>query len=81
MYGGIGTWRFAQLRLGAESGYDSYSRSVTIDGVRSRSGGFMQPQLRWIFNDQDSGGLPSRGTRFEGSAGYLFREPLINTDL
>jgi NTE family protein len=73
LYGGIGTWRFAQLRLGAEAGYDSYSRSVTIDGVRSHDGGFTQPQLRWIFNHQDSGGLPSRGTRFEGSAGYLFR--------
>ncbi len=73
IYGGIGTWRFAQLRLGAEAGYDSYSRSVTVDGVRSHSGGFTQPQLRWILNDQDSGGLPARGTRFEGSAGYLFR--------
>jgi NTE family protein len=73
IYGGIGTWRFAQLRLGAEAGYDSYSRSVSVDGIRSRSGGFTQPQLRWIFNHQDSGGLPARGTRFEGSAGYLFR--------
>jgi hypothetical protein len=73
IYGGIGTWRFAQLRLGAEAGYDSYSRYVTVDGVQSRSGGFMQPQLRWNFNDQDSGGLPARGTRLEGSAGYLFR--------
>ncbi len=73
IYGGIGTWRFAQLRFGAEAGYDSYSRSMTVDGVRSRSGGFTQPQLRWIFNNQDSGGLPARGTRFEGSAGYLFR--------
>ena len=73
MYAGIGTWRFAQLRLGEDAGYDSYSRSVTVDGVRSRSGGFLQPQLRWTLNDQDSGGLPSRGTRFEGSAGYLFR--------
>ena len=73
IYGGIGTWRFAQLRLGAEAGYDSYSRSVTVDGVRSLSGGFTQPQLRWILNNQDSGGLPSRGTRFEGSTGYLFR--------
>jgi NTE family protein len=73
IYGGIGTWRFAQLRLGADAGYDSYSRSVTVDGVRSLSGGFTQPQLRWIFNHQDSGGLPTRGTRMEGSAGYLFR--------
>lgn len=73
MYGGIGTWRFAQLRLGAEAGYDSFSRSVIVDGIRSVSGGFTHPQLRWILNDQDSGGLPTRGTRFEGSAGYLFR--------
>jgi len=73
IYGGIGTWRFAQLRLGAEAGYDSYSRSVTVDGVSSHDGGFTEPQLRWIFNDQDSGGLPTSGTRFEGSAGYLFR--------
>lgn len=74
IYGGIGTWRFAQLSLGAEAGYDSYSRSVTVDGIRSESGGFTKPQVRWIFNHQDSGGLPSRGTRFEGSAGYLFRQ-------
>jgi NTE family protein len=73
IYGGIGTWRFAQLRLGAEAGYDSYSRSVIVDSVRSRSGVFTQPQLRWILNNQDSGGLPARGTRFEGSAGYLVR--------
>jgi NTE family protein len=72
-YGGIGTGRFAQLRLGAEAGYDSYSRSVTVDGVQSRDGGFTQPQLRWIFNDQDAGGPATRGTRFEGSVGYLFR--------
>jgi NTE family protein len=73
MDGGIGTWRFAQLRLGAEAGSDSFSRSVIVDGIRSVSGGFTQPQVRWILNDQDSGGLPARGTRFEGSAGYLFR--------
>jgi len=73
-YAGIGTWRFAQLRLGAEAGYDSYSRSVTVDDVASRSGGFTAPQVRWILNDQDCGGLPTRGTRFEGSAGYLLRK-------
>lgn len=83
-YGGIGTWRFAQLRFGAEAGYDSYSRPVVVDGIRARSGGYVQPQLRWIFNHQDSGGLPSRGTRFEGSAGYLFRQtaghPLLQSE-
>jgi NTE family protein len=74
IYGGIGTWRFAQLRLGAEAGYDSYSRSVVVNGVRSRSGGFTQPQLCWILNNQDSGGLPTRGMRLEGTTGYLFRQ-------
>ena len=73
-YSGIGTWRFAQFRLGAEAGHDSYSRTVTVDGLQSRSGGFTAPQVRWILNDQDSGGLPTRGTRFEGSSGYLFRK-------
>lgn len=84
IYAGIGTWRFAQLRLGAEAGYDSYSRPVAVGGIRSRSGGFTQPQLRWILNDQDSGGLPTHGTRFEGSAGYLFRRtgdyPMIQSE-
>lgn len=74
IYSGIGTWRFAQLRLGAEAGYDSYSRAVAIDGVRSESGGFARPELRWILNDQDSGGLPTHGTRFEGATGYVFRK-------
>lgn len=73
-YAGIGTWRFSQLRLGAQAGYDSYSRSVVVDGVTSRNGGFIQPEARWILNHQNSGGLPSRGTRFEGSTGYLFRK-------
>ena len=72
IYGGIGTWRFAQLRLGAGTGYDSYSRTVETNGVPSVSGGFTRPEVRWIINDQDSGGLPTRGTRFEGAAGYLF---------
>lgn len=73
-YGGIGTWRFAQLRLGAEGGYDLYSRAVVASGVRARSGGFTIPQMCWNLNDQDSGGLPTRGTRFEGATGYLFRQ-------
>ena len=30
IYAGIGTWRFAQLRVGAAAGYDSYSRSVSV---------------------------------------------------
>jgi NTE family protein len=77
VYAGVGTWRHAQLRLGAEAGYDSYSRNVTVDGVPSHSGGFTQPEVRLIANHQDSGGLPTRGTRFEATAGYLLRK---NTD-
>lgn len=73
-YAGIGTWRFAQVRLGAEAGYDTYSRSVTVDGVPSRGGGFTQPEVRWLVDNQDSGGVPSHGTRVDGSTGYLFRK-------
>jgi NTE family protein len=73
LYGGIGTWRFAQLRAGVQAGYDSYEGSPTVDGVKANSGAFVNPELRWIFNTQDSGGLPTRGTLSEGSAGYSFR--------
>ena len=72
-YGGIGTWRFVQLRVGVQAGYDSYSRPVDVDGVRARSHGFANPEVVWLYNTQDSGGLPYRGTRIEGSAGYSFR--------
>lgn len=76
LYAGIGTWRFAQLRLGAQAGYDSYSRTGIINGIPSQDGGFTTPELRWNVNTQDSGGLPTRGTRAEGSMGYVFRENL-----
>lgn len=74
LYFGVGTWRFAQLRLGAQAGYDSYDRTVVVNGVASRSGGFTIPEARWIINTQDSGGLPTHGTKAEGSAGYVFRQ-------
>ena len=73
LYAGIGTWRFAQLRLGGRAGYDWYSRSVVVDGITSRNGGFTIPEAQWIVNNQDSGGLPTRGTRSEGEAGYFLR--------
>jgi NTE family protein len=83
-YAGIGTWRFAQLRLGGRAGYDSYSRSVVVDGIPSRSGGFTVPEARWIVNHQDSGGLPTRGLRSEGEAGYFLRStgdyPFVHSD-
>jgi NTE family protein len=73
-YLGAGTWRFAQLRLGAQAGYDSYDRTVVVDRVASRSGGFTIPEVRWIVDTQDSGGLPTHGTKAEGSAGYVLRQ-------
>lgn len=73
LYGGLGTWRFAQLRLGAQGGYDSYSSSPSVDGIKAESGEFAAPELRWIFNSQDSGGLPTHGTLTEGAIGYSFR--------
>ena len=72
-YGGLGTWRYAQLRFGVQAGYDSYSNNITVDGVQSHSHGFANPEVTWLYNTQDSGELPTRGTRVEGSAGYSFR--------
>ena len=72
-YAGVGTWRNAQLRLGVEAGHDSYSSAPVIDGVRAVGGNYAAPEIRWILNTQDAGGLPTRGTRMEGSSGYSFR--------
>lgn len=83
IYGGIGTWRFAQLRLGVRAGYDSFSTSPIVDGVRADDGGFVAPEVRWIYDSQNSGGFPTRGTRIEGSAGYSFRQashPYLQND-
>jgi len=84
LYAGIGTGRYAQLRLGGRAGYDWYGRTVSIDGVPSKSGGFTVPEVRWIANHQDSGGLPTRGTRSEGEAGYFLRTtgdyPFVHSD-
>jgi NTE family protein len=84
LYAGIGTWRYAQLRLGGRAGYDWYSRSVPVDGVPSKSGGFTVPEARWIVNHQDSGGMPTRGARSEGEAGYFLRAtgdyPFVRSD-
>jgi NTE family protein len=72
-YAGLGTWRFVQLRAGVRAGYDSYSASVTVDGVTAESGPFADPEVVLIFNNQDSGAIPSRGTRLESAAGYSYR--------
>jgi hypothetical protein len=72
-YGGVGSGRFAQFSVGVEAGYDSYSQPVVTDGVSALDGAFANPEATWIYNTQDSGGLPSRGTLVEGSLGYSFR--------
>jgi len=73
-YAGVGTWRSVQVRAGLQGGYDSYSKPIVVDGVRASSHAFANPELTWIYDSQDSGGLPHRGTRIEGSAGYSFRD-------
>ncbi|MCU1309881.1 MAG: hypothetical protein JWO20_1006 [Candidatus Angelobacter sp.] len=73
LYGGIGTWRFAQLRIGVQAGYDSYSEPISVNGVPAVSHGFANPEAVWIYNTQDNGALPNRGTRIDGSLGYSFR--------
>lgn len=82
-YGGLGTWRFVQLRFGVQAGYDNYSEPLVVDGVPANSHGFANPEVTWVYNTQDSGGLPYKGTRFEGSAGYSFRNtsfPYLRND-
>ncbi len=73
-YTGIGTWRFVQLRVGAQIGYDAYNNPVVVDGLSSRSGVFYQPEVTLAFNNQDSGGVPTRGTRLDAAAGYSLRD-------
>lgn len=70
---GVGTGRFAQLSVGVQAGYDSYGQRITTDGISSQNGPFANLETEWIYNTQDSGQLPSKGTLFEGSLGYSFR--------
>lgn len=72
-YAGVGTGRFAQLSIGVQTGYDSYSQPVVSNGVVAQSGAFANPEATWVYNTQDSGGLPTRGALMEGSLGYSFR--------
>lgn len=73
-YVGVGTWRFLQGRIGMRTGYDNYSETVYSDGVRSQSGAFFNPEAVLIYDTQDSGGLPRKGTRLEAKVGYSERE-------
>ena len=83
LYFGIGTWRYLQLRMGAQAGYDRYSEPVTLDGVASKSTAFVNPEIVGVVNTQDSGQLPTRGTRINGSLGWSARDrsfPYVKTD-
>jgi NTE family protein len=73
LYAGLGTWRFAQLRVGTTAGYDSYNQRVVTDGVVSANTGFANLETRLLVDTQDSGVLPHRGTRSSVVAGYSFR--------
>jgi len=81
LYAGIGTWRFAQFRLGARAGYDSYNQALAFDGIRTDSTAFAEPEAVFIYNTQDSVAIPTHGTRIDAAAGYSFREqsfPYLN---
>jgi NTE family protein len=83
LYFGIGTWRYLQLRMGAQAGYDRYSEPLTLDGIVAKSTAFVNPEAVGILNTQDSGELPTRGTRINGSLGWSARDrsfPYAKTD-
>jgi NTE family protein len=73
-FGGLGTWRYVQLRFGVTGGFDSYGHDTVTDGVTARSHAFANPEVRWIYNTLDSGGLPYHGTRVEGAYGYSIQD-------
>jgi len=84
LYAGLGTWRFAQWRIGTTAGYDRY-RPATISpaGVPSLNSGFANLETRLFIDTQDSGTVPSRGTRINSVLGYSFRNysyPYFDTD-
>jgi len=83
LYFGVGTWRYGQLRLGAQAGYDSHSEPLVVDGVVANSTSFVNPEIVGILNTQSSGELPSRGSRVNGSLGWSVRNrsfPYVRAD-
>jgi len=74
LYLGTGTWRYLQARAGLRVGFDSYSKPVTVDGVRSTDTSFVNPEFVAVINSQDSGELPTRGTRVNSLFGWSFRD-------
>jgi NTE family protein len=73
-YAGMGTWRFIQWRVGTTAGYDSYNPPTIISGVAANSTPFADLETTLLVDTQDSGTLPSRGTRIDGRFGYSVRE-------
>lgn len=73
LYGGVGTWRFVQMRAGFMAGYDNYERPVTVDGVTAHSSVFINPEVVGIVNTQDSADFPTRGVRLNAAVGYSAR--------
>ncbi|MDR3763703.1 MAG: patatin-like phospholipase family protein [Acidobacteriota bacterium] len=73
-YVGAGTWQYAQVRLGARAGFDSYQQPFAVDGVSARDNGFADPELTWTINTQDAPSMASRGLRWEGAMGYSWRK-------
>ena len=74
LYFGIGTWRYGQLRMGAQAGYDDYSELPPPGSSAVKSTVFVNPEIVGILNTQDSGELPTRGTRLNGSLGWSARD-------
>lgn len=72
-YAGFGTWRFIQWRVGVLGGYDHYNQTVVTDGVTASSTGFANLESRLLIDRQDSGVLPSRGTRLNAALGFSAR--------
>jgi outer membrane protein assembly factor BamA len=84
LYGGLGTWRFIQWRVGTTAGYDRYNQTVVTDGVTASSTGFANLETRLLVDTQDSGVLPTRGIRANGAAGYSVRNysyPYLDANL
>jgi NTE family protein len=73
-YAGLGTWRFVQWRVGTTAGYDRYNPPTNVSGVPANSTPFANIETTLLVDTQDSGTLPSRGTRIDGKTGYSVRE-------
>jgi NTE family protein len=83
LYFGMGTWRHLQVRAGTQIGYDRYSEELSVDNVLAKGTSFANTGLVWVVNTQDSGELPSKGTRINGSLGWSARNhayPYLQTD-